>query len=65
MILLEDGQLLGFGFRRGLGMETDHFRSSIIEPSLLMQDKAIKTICCGGHFTLVQTMNGEVFHFKR
>ena len=63
-ILLEDGQLLGFGHAEGLGMGT-HFSSKVstLKPSLLMKDNTIKTISCGDNFTLVQTMNGEVFHF--
>ena len=64
MILLEDGQLLGFGHAKSLGMKSEHFGSAVLQPSLLMQDNTIKTIFCGGNFALVQTMNGEVFHFK-
>ena len=60
VILLEDGQLLGFGDARGLEIKTYGF--SILQPSLLMKDNTIKTISCGADFTLAQTMNGEVFH---
>ena len=64
MILLEDGQLLGFGYAKSLAMKSEHFGSAVLQPSLLMKDNTIKTIFCGGNFALVQTMNGEVFHFK-
>ena len=60
VILLEDGQLLGFGDAIGLGSIGD----SILRPSLLMKDNSIKTISCGNDFTLAQTMNGEVLHFR-
>ena len=63
VILLEDGQLLGFGEAKGLGMKASIY-DSITQPSLLMKDNTIKTISCGYNFTLVQTMNGQVFHFK-
>ena len=64
MILLEDGQLLGFGEARGLGMKASFSGDSVTQPSLLMKDNTIKTISCGLNFTLVQTMNGQLFHFK-
>ena len=64
VILLEDGQLLGFGSLMGLGMKSMYVEDSTLEPSLLMKDNTIKTVSCGNYFTLVQTMNGEVFHFK-
>ena len=64
VILLEDGQLLGFGSAIGLGVTIYAFGDSILEPSLLTKDNTIKTISCGEGFTLVQTMNGELFHFK-
>ena len=64
VILLEDGQILGFGAVKGLGMANNHSGSEILEPSLLMKDNTIKRISCGDYFTLVQTMNGDVFHFE-
>ena len=64
VILLKDGQLLGFGDLEGLGNRILSIRLSTIQPILLMKDKTIKRISCGEYFTLVQTMNGEVFHFK-
>ena len=65
MILLEDGQLLGFGYERGLGIQSYFsFGAPILEPSLLMKDKTIRRVSCGYDFTLVQTINGEVFLFR-
>ena len=64
VILLEDGQLLGFGYPENLGMKIDPFGIKLRHPSLLVKDNTIKTISCGIDFTLAQTMNGEVFHFK-
>ena len=64
MILLEDGQLLGFGYVGGLGMRIIPFQDSISQPSLLMKDNTIKTISCGEDLTLVQTTSGQVFQFR-
>ena len=64
MILLEDGQLLGFGYANSLGMKPEHFGSAVLQPSFLMKDNTIKTISCGSDFTLIQKMSGEIFHFK-
>ena len=64
VILLEDGQLLGFGHAEGLGMKIGPFGIEICEPSLLMKDNTIKTISCGLNFTLIQTMNGDLFHLR-
>ena len=63
VILLEDGQLLGFGYAEGLGMKFETGGVAILEPSLLMKDNTFKTISCA-YFILVQTMNGEVFHLE-
>ena len=64
VILLEDGQLLGFGYPPVVGMKTKNLRDSILQPSLLMKDNTIKTISCGHNFILVQTMNGKLFQFR-
>ena len=64
MILLEDGQLLGFGHAIGLGMNPYHFGNHTLHSVLLMKDKTIRRISSGDNFTLVQTMNGDVFYFE-
>ena len=64
MILLEDGQFLGFGQTPGIGIKFDQFRIGTLHPSLLVKDNTIKRISCGHDFTLLQTVNGDVFSFR-
>lgn len=62
MIYNDNGELWGFGDSEngqlGIGNNINQY-----EPIILMQDKYIKQICCGGYYSMILKDSGELLVF--